>query len=101
MYLPLEIPKARVLVSVKTYPNPSIKYDELVCNAGFLENGEWVRIYPISFRSLPYDQQYSKYNWIELDLVKKKDDFRQESYRPKKGVDEEIKTVGSIDTGKK
>ncbi len=100
MYLPLEIPKTKVLIAVKTYPNPSIKYDELVCNAGFLANGEWIRVYPIRFRSLPYAQQYSKFNWIELDLVKKKDDFRQESYRPKNGVDEEIKTVGVIETGK-
>lgn len=100
MYLPLEIPKARVLIAVKTYPNPSIKYDELVCNAGFLENGQWVRVYPIRFRALPYAQQYSKFDWIELDLVKKHDDFRQESYRPKKGVDEEILTIGTLSTGK-
>jgi hypothetical protein len=100
MYLPFEIPNARVLVTVKTYPNPSAKYDELVCNAGFLESGEWIRIYPIKFRSLPYDQQYRKYNWIELDLVKKKDDFRQESYSPRLGIDQDIQIVGKIDTGK-
>ena len=100
MYLPEEIPKAKVLVTVKTYPNPSAKYDELVCNAGFLESGEWVRIYPIQFRALPYEQQYKKYNWIQLDLVRKKDDFRQESYRPKQGIDEDIKIVDRVDTGK-
>jgi hypothetical protein len=98
MYLPNEIPNARVLITVKTYPNPSVKYDELVCNAGFLENGKWVRIYPIKFRALPYQQQYKKYNWIELDLLRKTDDFRQESYRPRQGIDEDIKIVGHIDT---
>lgn len=96
MYLPEELPNARVLVTVKTYPNPSTKYDELVCNAGFLETGEWLRIYPIKFRSLPYSQQYKKYNWIELDLVKQTSDFRQESYRPRLGIDEEIRLVGEI-----
>ncbi len=100
MYLPHELPKAKVLITVKTYPNPSVKYDELVCNAGFLESGQWIRIYPIRFRALPYGQQYSKYDWIELDLVKKSDDFRQESYRPKKGIDEEINTISTISTGK-
>ena len=95
MYLPLEIPSAKVLITVKTYPNPSVKYDELVCNAGFLESGEWIRIYPVKFRSLPYDQQYKKYNWIELNLVKRKDDARQESYQPRMGIDEEIKLIGS------
>lgn len=100
MYLPEELPNARVLVTVKTYPNPSTKYDELVCNAGFLETGEWLRIYPIKFRSLPYSQQYKKYNWIELDLVKQTSDFRQESYRPRLGIDEEIRLVGEITPGR-
>ena len=100
MYLPNEIPNAHVLITVKTYPNPSAKYDELVCNAGFLETGEWIRIYPIKFRALPYDQQYKKYNWIELDLVKTKSDFRQESYRPRLGIDEEINVVGKMSTGR-
>lgn len=101
MYLPHEIPNASVLVTVKTYPNPSVKYDELVCNAGFLDSGEWVRIYPIRFRSLPYEQQYKKYYWVQLDLVRKRDDFRQESYRPKLGVDEEIKILHPVGSGKR
>ncbi len=100
MYLPDAIPKAKVLVTVKTYPNPSVKYDELVCNAGFLESGEWIRVYPIKFRALPYEQQYKKYSWIELNLVRKKDDFRQESYRPRQGIDEDVRIVGEISTGK-
>lgn len=100
MYLPHEIPNAKVLIAVKTYPNPSVKYDELVCNAGFLEDGDWVRIYPVKYRALPYEQQYKKYNWIELDLIRRKDDFRQESYQPRRGVDETIRIVGHIGTGK-
>ena len=38
-YLPDEIPNARVLITVKTYPLPSRSYTELVCTAGLL-NGE-------------------------------------------------------------
>lgn len=100
MYLPEKIDKAKVLISVKTYPNPSVKYDELVCNAGFLESGEWIRIYPVKFRALPYAQQYEKYSWIELDLLRNHKDFRPESYQPRLGIDEEIKISGSIGTGK-
>lgn len=101
MYLSQEIDKARVLIAVKTYPHPSLEYDELVCNAGFLhETGQWIRIYPIQFRQLPYAQQYKKYNWIELNLHRKTSDLRQESYMPKLGIDEPIATVGSIDTGR-
>lgn len=73
----------RVLVAVKTYPTLSNKYDELVCTAGFLEDGTWIRIYPIPFRKLDYDKQYSKYDWIEVDLEKNNSDFRPESYKPK------------------
>lgn len=78
----------KVLIAVKTYPSISAKYDELVCTAGFLEDGRWIRIYPIQFRNLDYDQQYKKYAWVEIDLVKNTSDFRPESYRPvKAGVE--------------
>ena len=104
MYLPHIIDKARVLVTVKTYPQPSQKYDELVCNAGFVRGDDgkwkWIRIYPVRFRQLPYAQQYRKYEWIELNLKRKWDDFRQESYMPKLGVDESIKPGRSISTRK-
>ena len=87
----------RVLIAVKTYPTISSKYDELVCTAGFLEDGSWIRIYPISFRKKDYEQQYSKYDWIELDLVKNKSDFRPESYRPY-SADTSIAIVDKINT---
>jgi len=74
--------KTKVLITVKTYPAISMKYEELVCTAGFLEDGSWIRIYPIQFRKKSYNEQYSKYDWIELDLVKNDSDFRPESYRP-------------------
>lgn len=98
MYLPAEIPSAKVLITVKTYPLPSSKYDELVCTAGVLENGQWVRIYPIPFRSLPFNEQYTKYNWVELNLVRNTSDFRPESYSPKRKFEEPIKAIGSIGT---
>jgi hypothetical protein len=72
----------KVLITVKTYPTLSTKYEELVCTAGFREDGTWIRIYPVQFRQRPYAQQYKKYQWVELDLVKNEKDFRPESYRP-------------------
>ncbi|GGC04933.1 hypothetical protein [Dyadobacter sediminis] len=89
----------KVLITVKTYPTLSNKYDELVCTAGFLENGNWVRIYPIPFRKLQYDKQYSKYDWIEIDLEKNTSDFRPESYKPK-SIDSPFKIIGNIDSEK-
>lgn len=74
------MPKTKVLIAVKTYPTLSLKYDELVCTAGFLEDGSWIRIYPVPFRKL--DTRYKKWQWIELELVKNESDARKESYRP-------------------
>ena len=34
--------KTKVLITVKTYPAISKKYEELVCTAGFLEDGSWI-----------------------------------------------------------
>lgn len=77
------MPKTRVLITVKTYPTLSQKYDELVCTAGLREDGSWVRIYPVPFRQLSYAEQYKKYQWIEVDLEKNKSDFRPESFKPR------------------
>jgi hypothetical protein len=79
--------RKRVLITVTTYPLPSRSYDELVCTAGMLENGEWIRIYPVPLNFL-FDLKGSgkvknvKYTWIELDLQKRTDDFRPESHSP-------------------
>jgi len=72
----------KVLITVKTYPIPSAKYDELVCTAGVREDGSFIRLYPINFRDLPYGKQYQKYQWIELRAHKHRRDPRKESYRP-------------------
>lgn len=75
--------RTKILITVKAYPAISKKYNETVCTAGITEEGKWIRIYPIPFRQLDYDKQFRKYEWIELDLVRNRSDFRPESYRPK------------------
>ncbi len=73
----------KVLITVKTHPIPSSKYDELVCTAGVTPSGEFIRLYPINFRDLPYSQQYKKYQWIEVKADRHRGrDIRKESYRP-------------------
>lgn len=89
------MPKEKILITVKTYPTISKKYDELVCTAGFREDGSWIRLYPIQFRKKAYDEQYKKWQWIEIDIVKNTSDPRPESYRPV-SHDTEIKIVGHI-----
>jgi hypothetical protein len=90
--------KEKILITVKTYPTLSSKYDELVCTAGFREDGTWIRLYPIPFRKLDYESRYTKYQWIEVDIVKNTSDPRPESYRPYNY--EEIIVKEKIPTGK-
>jgi hypothetical protein len=85
----------KILITVKTYPTLSSKYDELVCTAGFLEDGTWIRVYPIPFRKLEYDKQYSKYDWVEIDIEKNTSDFRLESYKPK-SLENNFQKIGEI-----
>ena len=74
--------KKRVYILVKTYPTISKKYSELVCTAGILEDGSWIRLYPINFRLLNDEQKYPKYTWVEVDVQRNTSDFRPESYCP-------------------
>lgn len=74
--------KKKVFVLVKTYPTISKEYSELVCTAGILEDGSWIRLYPVPFRKLDIEQKYPKYSWIEVDVTRNTTDFRPETYRP-------------------
>ena len=74
--------KARILITVKTYPTPSSKYDELVCTAGVREDGSFIRLYPIDYRYKPYWEWFEKYQWIEVNIERRTQDYRPESFRP-------------------
>ena len=97
------MPKHKVLITVTTYPLPSRGYDELVCTAGILENGEWIRIYPVPLSFL-VDLKGSgqvnqvKYTWFELELKKRTDDFRPESHSPQHYDFRDLKIIERLDT---
>jgi len=97
------MPRHKVLLTVTTYPLPSRSYDELVCTAGLLENGEWIRIYPVPLSFLLGQRQSGKmqsfkYTWMELDLNQRTDDFRPESFSPKNYDFRDLKLYEKIDT---
>ncbi len=95
--------RKKVLITVATYPLPSRTYEELVCTAGILEDGTWIRIYPVplsfiaGLRSSGITESY-KYNWIELDLRKRTDDFRPESHSPVNYDFRDLQIGGKINT---
>ncbi len=71
----------RILITVKTYPTLSAKYGELVCTAGLREDGSWIRIYPVPFRSLEEYQKFEKYRIIEAQVIRNSKDPRPESHK--------------------
>ena len=93
------MPKTKVLITVTTYPLPSRSYGELVCTAGILEDGSWIRIYPVPFKFL----EFHKYQWVELGLVRQnsEQDFRPESHRPREHDLSDLTVVGKLDTKQK
>lgn len=93
----------KVLLTVNTYPLPSRSYDELVCTAGMLEDGSWIRIYPVPLSFLLGQRESGKmksfkYNWIEIDLIRRSDDFRPESYSPKNYNFKDLNVLDRFDT---
>lgn len=72
--------REKIFLTVITYPQPSITYEENFCTAGFREDGSMIRIYPISFSRY---RDLHKYTYIELSFKKRaKGDFRPESFTP-------------------
>lgn len=78
---------------VKAYPQPSQKYEETVCVAAVSEDGrDMLRLYPIRYRHLPRDRQFDRFDLIEMQAERPRDDHRPES----RHVDEEsIRIVAS------
>jgi hypothetical protein len=91
---------AEVLITVKTSPQPSASYGDTVCVAGIRVDGgraEWIRLYPIQFRWLESDQQFRKYDIIQLEVRRRDKDTRPESYSPSI---ESIERVGHLNDWK-
>jgi hypothetical protein len=89
-----------LLVTVKAYPAISTKYGEVVCVAGIrtdTKRPEWVRLFPVPFRDLPFDQRFKKYDVIELEAQRHPSDARPESYLP--NVDS-LEVLQHLDTKK-
>jgi hypothetical protein len=91
MYVPISGGETeRILIWGKTYPELSTKYFETVCTAGVRENGQPVRLYPISYRYL--SERFKLYQWIRARIWKNDADPRPESYR----IDCESIVLGEI-----
>lgn len=73
--------REKILILAKTIPSPSAKYIETSCVAGVNEAGVLRRLFPVPFRLLGEDEQFKKWQWVELTLDKSRDDHRPESHK--------------------
>jgi hypothetical protein len=92
--------RKKILIATKTYPSISQTYKETVCTAGILldDNEQplrWIRIYPIRYRKLEFDQRYPRWSIISAMIEKNHKDNRLESYRID---DSSIEVIKQIDT---
>ena len=78
-------------ILVKTYPNLSKKYEELVCVAGIDSQGNWNRIYPVPYRDLKDNQKFKLFQQIKVRALKSSDS-RPESFK----VEPESISLGHI-----
>jgi hypothetical protein len=80
-------------ILVKATPHVGKKHGETVCCAGVADSGQWVRLYPVTFRTLNEGQQFGRWDRIKFRWHKPKDDTRPESLR----VDHQsIEIVGAL-----
>jgi hypothetical protein len=90
--------RMQVLVTVKAAPEPSASYGDTVCVAGVRIDSDpyrWVRLYPVPFRYLSSDQQFRKYDVVEVETLPATRDSRTESRRP---VWDSLHVVRHLDT---
>ena len=86
----------KLMVLVKAAPILA-STEEAVCVAGMTldEKPEWIRLFPIPFRDLNNESKFRKYQEIELEVTRPKNDKRPESRTP---ILDTIQTGEFIDT---
>lgn len=84
---------SEAVILVKASPQVGKQHGETVCCAGVNAKGEWVRLYPVTFRTLAEAQQFKRWDKIRFKWRKPKNDPRPESMR----VDHQsIEIVGDL-----
>ena len=100
-----QMQRRKILIVTKTYPSISRKYKETVCTAGVLLNDDekpiqWIRIYPIRFRSLDLDKRYPRWSVISAEIERNTKDYREESFRINDSSIEIVRNINTKDNWK-
>lgn len=72
---------AEAVVIVKAAPQIGQKHGETVCCAAIDLHGNWLRLYPVSFRTLDDGRKFGRWDRIKFQWRLPKDDSRVESRR--------------------
>ena len=84
---------SEAIVIIKAAPQIGQRHGETVCCAGIDLYGNWLRLYPVSFRTLEEGQKFGRWDRIRFTWRVPHDDRRIESRR----VDQQsIQIVGSL-----
>jgi hypothetical protein len=85
--------KSEAIILIKAAPQSGQRHGETVCCAGVGVDGKWLRLYPVSFRTLDDSQQFGRWDRICFRWRLPSDDSRTESRR----VDQDsIEIVGQL-----
>ena len=57
---------SEAVILVKASPQVGKKHGETVCCAGVDDKGQWVRLYPVTFRTLDEGQQFGRWDKIKF-----------------------------------
>ncbi len=72
---------AEAFILIKASPQFGKNHGETVCCAGVSINGQWLRLYPITFRTLDQASQFGRWDRIRFRCHRPPNDLRPESRR--------------------
>lgn len=73
--------KSEAIVIIKAAPQVGQKHGETVCCAAIDLYGNWLRLYPVAFRSLEVAKKFKRWDRIKFTWRRPRDDSRIESRR--------------------
>lgn len=77
--------ETEAIVIIKAAPQVGQRHGETVCCAGIDLQGHWLRLYPISFRTLAEGQRFARWDRVRFKWRRPNDDPRVESRRVDQG----------------
>ncbi|NKB43293.1 MAG: hypothetical protein GKS03_03340 [Alphaproteobacteria bacterium] len=85
--------ETEAIIIIKAAPQVGEKHGETICCAGIDLSGNWLRLYPVSFRNLEDSQKFGRWDRVKFNWRRPNDDARIESRR----VDQQsLQIVGKL-----